>query len=156
MKSIVSRMCCSSFEKIVTSDSFMTSKINLRWFPEIANFFSIRLLTVEVRFPITKLHLEIRTIFGKLNFSEILTILPESQILTRKMAESSLLNTKNALFYCTGDHVGSETASTDVYKLMCRMHIPVYLFGGARDDIFVTHHYHDVSIFFLSSFFEET
>ena len=115
--------------------------------------FSIRLLTVEVRFPITKLHLEIRTIFGKLNFSEILTILPESQMLTRKMAESSLLNAKNALFYCTADHVGSETASTDVYKLMCRMHIPVYLFGGARDDIFVTHHYHDVSQYFFSLVF---
>ena len=62
------------------------------------------------------------------------------------MAASSLVNAKNALFYCSSDHVGSETASTDVYKLMCQMHIPVYLFGDARDEIFVTHHYHNVSV----------
>ena len=64
------------------------------------------------------------------------------------MAESHF---KNALYFCPGDHVGSETVSTEVYKLMCRMHIPVYLFGGARDDIFISHHYHDVSI--LTAFF---
>ena len=62
------------------------------------------------------------------------------------MAASSLVNAKNALYYCSNDHVGSETASTDVYKLMCRMHILVYLFEDARDEIFVTHHYHNVSI----------
>ena len=83
---------------------------------------------------------EIRTIFRKESFSEI------SKHLTSKMAASSLVNAKNALYYCSSDHVGSETASTDVYKLMCRMHIPVYLFGDARDEIFVTHHYHNVSV----------
>ena len=67
----------------------------------------------------------------------------------RKMAESLI---KNALYFCPGDHVGTETVSTEVYKLMCRMHVPVYLFGGARDDIFITHHYHDVSKFFFRFF----
>ena len=38
---------------------------------------------------------------------------------------------ENILFFCSADHVGSETVSTDRYKIMCRMHVPVYLFPDA-------------------------
>ena len=57
------------------------------------------------------------------------------------MAESSLVN-MNTLYYCSAEHVGCETVSTDIYKLMCKMHMPVYLFSDARDENFVTYHYH--------------
>ena len=57
------------------------------------------------------------------------------------MAESSLVD-MNTLYYCSAEHVGCETVSTDIYKLMCKMHMPVYLFSDARDENFVTHHYH--------------
>ena len=43
--------------------------------------------------------------------------------------------TPSTLFYCSADHVDSETVSTDRYKLMCRMHMPVYLFPDAQDDM---------------------
>ena len=57
------------------------------------------------------------------------------------MAESSLVN-MNTLYYCSAEHVGCETVSTDIYKLMCKMHMPVYLFLDAWDENFVTYHYH--------------
>ena len=56
----------------------------------------------------------------------------------RKMTEC----TPSTLFYCSADHVGSETESMDRYKLMCRMHVLMYLFPDARDDMFLTYHYH--------------
>ena len=43
--------------------------------------------------------------------------------------------TPSTLFFCPADHVGSETVLADRYKLMCRMHVPVYLFPDARDDV---------------------
>ena len=49
---------------------------------------------------------------------------------------------KNILFFCSADHVGSETVSTDRYKIMCRMHVPVYLFPDACDEMFLMYHYH--------------
>ena len=49
---------------------------------------------------------------------------------------------ENILFFCSANHVGSETVSTDRYKIMCRMHLPVYLFPNARDEMFLTYHYH--------------
>ena len=54
------------------------------------------------------------------------------------MAECTL----STLFFCSAEHVGSETESTDRYKLMCRMHVPMYLFPDARDDMFLMYHYH--------------
>ena len=57
----------------------------------------------------------------------------------RKMAERT---PENILFFCSAGHVGSETVSTDRYKIMCRMHVPVYLFPDARDEMFLTYHYH--------------
>ena len=57
------------------------------------------------------------------------------------MAEQTPENTVQ-LFYCSADHVGSETVSTDRYKIMCRMHVPVYLFPDAKDEMFLTYHYH--------------
>ena len=63
--------------------------------------------------------------------------------LTLKMVESSqLLEVKNALYYCSAKHVGCETASTDQYRLMCRMHVPVHLFCDAKDEYFLMYHYH--------------
>ena len=54
------------------------------------------------------------------------------------------------LYFCYGinDHVGSETISTDIFKLKCTAHMPVYLFADARDEVFLTHHYY-VSTNFL-------
>ena len=56
------------------------------------------------------------------------------------------LTPENILFFCSADHVGSETVSMDRYKIMCRMHIPIYLFPDAWDEMFLTYHYH-VSIY---------
>ena len=49
---------------------------------------------------------------------------------------------ENILFFCSANHVSSETVLTDRYKIMCRMHVPVYLFPDARDEMFLTYHYH--------------
>ena len=49
---------------------------------------------------------------------------------------------ENILFFCSADHVSSETVSRDRYKIMCRMHVPVYLFPDAPDEMFLTYHYH--------------
>ena len=49
---------------------------------------------------------------------------------------------ENILFFCSADHVSSETVSTDRYKIMCRMQVPIYLFPDARDEMFLTYHYH--------------
>ena len=49
---------------------------------------------------------------------------------------------ENILFFCSAGHVGSETVSTDRYKIMCRMHVPVYLFPDAWDKMFLMYHYH--------------
>ena len=57
------------------------------------------------------------------------------------MAESTLMRS-DILYFCSNEHVGTETVSTDRYKLMCRMHVPVYLFADARDDMFLMYHYH--------------
>ena len=58
---------------------------------------------------------------------------------------------ENTLFFCSADHVGSETVSTDRYKIMCRMQVPVYLFPNARDEMFLTYHYHvGIYNFFLN------
>ena len=46
----------------------------------------------------------------------------------RKMAEPT---PENTLFFCSANHVGSETVLMDRYKIMCRMHVPVYLFPDA-------------------------
>ena len=45
----------------------------------------------------------------------------------RKMAEWT---PENILFFCSADRVGSETVSMNRYKIMCRMHVPIYLFPG--------------------------
>ena len=53
------------------------------------------------------------------------------------------------LYFCSDNgHVGTETVSTSIFKLKCRLHMPVYLFADAKDDVFVTHHYY-VSTFFF-------
>ena len=57
------------------------------------------------------------------------------------MADSSLVN-MSTLYFCSAKHVGCETVSTDIYKLMCKLHMPVYLFSDTRDEKFVTYHYH--------------
>ena len=49
---------------------------------------------------------------------------------------------ENTLCYCSADHVGSEIVLMDRYKIMCRMHVPVYLFPDAQDEIFFMYHYH--------------
>ena len=46
------------------------------------------------------------------------------------------------LHFCSSEHVPTETVSTDRYKLMCRMHVPMYLFPDAQDDMFLKYHYH--------------
>ena len=48
------------------------------------------------------------------------------------------------LYFCYGNngHVGSETISTDIFKLKCTAHVPVYLFADAKDDVFLTCHYY--------------
>ena len=65
-----------------------------------------------------------------------LCILPEKSLWNRKMAECP----PSTLFYCSADHVGSETVSMDRYKLMSRMHVPVYLFPDPQDDMFLMYH----------------
>ena len=61
------------------------------------------------------------------------------------MAESTLMRS-DTLYYCSNEHVGSETVSMDRYKLMCRMHMPMYLFLDARNEMFMMYHY-DVGIY---------
>ena len=68
----------------------------------------------------------------------------------KKMAESSLMRA-DILHFCSNEHVPTETVSTDRYKLMCRMHVPVYLFADARDDMFLTYHFH-VGIYVFNCF----
>ena len=65
-----------------------------------------------------------------------------------KMAASKLMHTQ-MLYFCYGinGHVGSETISTDIFKLKCTAHMPVYLFADAKDDVFLKRHYY-VSINF--------
>ena len=60
-----------------------------------------------------------------------------------KMAASKLIHTQ-MLYFCYGinGHVGSETISTDIFKLKCTAHMPVYLFADAKDDVFLTRHYY--------------
>ena len=71
-------------------------------------------------------------------FLESRVFLPESHSAIEEMAEF----TQFAVFYCSNNHVPTETVSTDRYKLLCRTHVPVYLFVDARDDMFLTYHYH--------------
>ena len=59
-----------------------------------------------------------------------------------KMAASKLIHTQMLYFCYHNGHVGSETISTDIFKLKCTAHIPVYLFANARDDVFLTRHYY--------------
>ena len=68
----------------------------------------------------------------------------------KKMAESSLMRA-DILHFCSNEHVPTETVSTDRYKLMCRMHVPVYLFADARDDMFLMYHFH-VGIYVFNCF----
>ena len=49
---------------------------------------------------------------------------------------------ENILFFCSANHVGSETVSMDRYKIRCRLHVPVYFFPDAWDEMFLTYHYH--------------
>ena len=64
----------------------------------------------------------------------------------RKMAE---LKHTQILYFCSDNgHVSTETVSTGIFKLKCRLHMPVYLFADAKDDVFVTRHYY-VRTFFL-------
>ena len=49
---------------------------------------------------------------------------------------------KVKLYLCSSNQVGTQMVSTDRYKLMCRMHVPVYLFPNAQDDMFLMYHYH--------------
>ena len=51
------------------------------------------------------------------------------------------------MYYCTENHLKSETASTDQFHMMCKGHVPVHLFETCTDQTFVKYHY-DVSIFF--------
>ena len=53
------------------------------------------------------------------------------------------------MYYCTENHLKSETASTDQFHMMCKGHVPVHLFETCTDQTFVKYHY-DVSIFFES------
>ena len=69
------------------------------------------------------------------------------------MADSSLVN-MSTLYYCSANHVGCETVSTDIYKLICKLHMPVYLFSDARDEKFVTYHYHvSIGVVFAKKIF---
>ena len=52
------------------------------------------------------------------------------------MAASLLVNAKNALYYCSNDHVGSETASTDVIQInVSDAHSGVLFWGCEGRDI---------------------
>ena len=63
----------------------------------------------------------------------------------RKMAE---LKHTQILYFCSGNgHVSTETVSTYIFKLKCRLHMPVYLFADAKDDVFLTCHYYVSAIF---------
>ena len=64
----------------------------------------------------------------------------------RKMAK---LKHTQILYFCSDNgHISTEIVSTDIFKLKCRLHMPVYLFADAEDDVFVTCHYY-LSTFFL-------
>ena len=54
------------------------------------------------------------------------------------MAESSLMDMKNIMYFCSEEHVATDTVSTDTYRIMCRMHMPVYLSSDAKDEHFLT------------------
>ena len=62
-----------------------------------------------------------------------------------KMAE---LQHTQILYFCSDNgHVSTETVSTDIFKLKCKLHMPVYLFADAKDDVFLTRHYYVSRIF---------
>ena len=59
------------------------------------------------------------------------------------------------LHFCSdNEHVSTETVSTDIFKLKCRLHMLVYLFTDAKDDVFVTHHYYVSTFFFRKNHIE--
>ena len=141
----------SALEKNVTSDWFMISNMlkikSLRWFIDIALFkkgskiensslSGLRLIRYhKLTFQKTRALSESWDILETLPFFREVT----SEL--KKMSESTLMSS-DTLYYCSNEHVGTETVSIDRYKLMCRMHVPVYLFTDAQDDMFQTYHYH--------------
>ena len=75
-------------------------------------------------------------------FSESAVTFRKTYPIPEKMAASKLIHTQMLYFCYHNGHVGSETISTDIFKLKCTAHMPVYLFADAKDDVFVTRHYY--------------
>ena len=58
------------------------------------------------------------------------------------------------MYYCSQNHHDkSETMNTDEYRVMCRGHVPVFLFESFTDKAFVKYHYDISTIHFLLKFY---
>ena len=75
-------------------------------------------------------------------------LVPEEKEQVCETKREKLKHTQILYFCSDNGHIGTETVSTNIFKLKFRLHVLVYLFADAEDDVFLTCHYYVSRIFF--------